>query len=335
MTKNKIAVIGATGNVGRKVVAMLLTRQLVLPENLILFASSRSVGKSLTILGHPFQIADVGKEDFSSYSICIFNTESDVSEKYIPRALKSGAYVVDSSSKYRLESDVPLIIPPVNKHQIQLNTKLYAHANCLVSPIACVLAPLHQFNPVQHLYITTYQATSGAGKRASDDCWNETKSLINNERYERQHFQRQIAFNVIPQVGDIMPDGMTHEEFKIIHELRKVVSQDLAISVTSVRVPVISGHSIALGIKFSQSFDKSELLNLLNRSKNIKAYADDYKTPIEILDSDDVHVGRIRLDSALKNGLQLWLCSDNLRRGAATDSVEIVESLLNELSTVN
>lgn len=329
----KVAIVGATGNVGRRVSELIIHRKLIPAQNLTLLASPRSAGKQLNIGSASFAIQDVEKENFSDFTICIFNTENDVSEKFVPRALQAGAYVIDSSSKYRLNPDVPLIIPPVNKNTIDLSKKLYAHANCLVSPIASVIAPLHHFIKISRMNVVTYQSTSGAGKLASDECWNETSAIVLGQPYVRQYFKRQIALNVIPQVGDIMDDGMTFEEYKIVHEIKKVVDPSINITVTAVRVPVIIGHSIALSLEFEQSFELREVIEILQNAPSVKISSDQYSTPIDVVDSDDIFVGRIRRDFSVKNGLHLWLCSDNLRRGAATDSIEILEELLKRISS--
>lgn len=326
MNKN-IAIIGASGNVGRKVMAMLLDKNLVKPGNLGAFASPKSSGKVIKINNHEFIIQSIENIDFSKFYLCIFNTESDISAKYVPAALKAGAFVIDSSSEYRLNPEIPLIIPTVNKHEISVNNRLYAHANCLASPIATVVAPLHKHYKIEKLNVTTYQATSGAGKRALDECLNETKAAVKNEPFEREHFKRQIAFNVIPEVGGIREDGMSYEEYKIVNEVQKVVDNNIAISATAVRVPVLVGHCIALDIMFCDQVQLEDITKVLQNAISVKVHKD-YMTPVQIVDTDDVHVGRIRYDGCTHKGIQMWLCSDNLRRGASTDCIEIAERIL-------
>ena len=255
----EIAVIGATGNVGRKVVDMLLSNPLISSCKLTLFASSESAGKTLEIKGVSYPILDTKKANFSQFNLCIFNTESEVSAQFIPPALQAGAYVVDSSAHFRLQQDVPLIVPPVNLALIDLNSRLYAHANCVVSPIATTIKPLHDRFPILRINAVTFQSTSGAGKAASDECLNETAALIKQEPYQRTHFDKQIAFNVIPQVGSIMQDGATTEEFKIIHEVKKIVNPAIAVTATAVRVPVMVGHSIALSVEFTESIEQKSI----------------------------------------------------------------------------
>ncbi|CAL7962472.1 Aspartate-semialdehyde dehydrogenase [Alphaproteobacteria bacterium] len=326
--KLNIAVIGATGNVGRKVVGMLLERELAYPNNLKLYASPRSAGQTLTIDNRNFLIHNTEQTDFANIDICIFNTEGNISEKFVPKALNAGAYVIDSSSYYRLHPEVPLIVPPVNKMLINSRQKIYAHANCLASPIATVIGPLHKYHKIHRVNAVTYQSTSGAGKVAADECWAETCSIVQKMPYERKHFKRQIALNVIPQVGAIRDDSLTSEEYKIIYEIKKIIDQNIAITATAVRVPVLIGHSIALSIEFERTFVVQDIIRILQHAPSVQLSNNDYATPVEVVDSDDVFVGRVRRDTSVESGLHLWLCSDNLRRGAATDAVEITEALL-------
>lgn len=324
-----IALIGATGNVGRTVACQLLQRSLVHPAHLSLFSSPRSRGVVLTFDHCEFIVESIENIDFSKYNLCIFNTEEDVSELYVPRALEAGCYVVDSSSRYRLDHGVPLIVPPVNGADIGHSpSKLYAHANCLASPIATVLAPLHKAHLVKRISAVTYQSTSGAGKRSCDECWHETKAVIENTPFQREQFNRQIAFNIIPQVGQMVQEGMTSEELKIIREVKKVVDPEIRIAATAVRVPVMVGHSIALSIEFQKETSLEEVANVLNNAPFVRYLGIDYMTPVEVVGSDYVWVGRARKDPSVDHGILLWVCSDNLRRGAATDCVEIVDHLL-------
>ena len=324
-----IALIGATGNVGRNVASQLLQRHLVDPSQLSLFSSPRSQGRVLTFDSYEITVESIENIDFYRYNLCVFNTNEDISELYIPRALEAGCYVVDSSSRYRLDPEVPLIVPPVNGHDINRSqSKIYAHANCLVSPIATVVAPLHTHHPISRIHAATYQSTSGAGKRSCDECWDETKAVIDNSPFQRKHFSRQIAFNIIPQVGTMHEGGETSEEFKIIHEVKKAVDPNLRIAATAVRVPVMIGHSIALSIEFQHPTSLEDVATILGSAPSVTYLGADYITPVEVVGSDDVWVCRARKDPSLDHGIHLWLCSDNLRRGAATDCVEIVEHLL-------
>jgi len=323
----RVGIVGATGNVGYKAIEMILETKLTTYQNITLFASLKSVGNTVNVGGNSFLVEAPSAEKFNNMDIVLFNTESDVSAELVPQALQGGAYVVDSSSHYRLHPNVPLIVPPVNAHLITHKHKLYSHANCLASPISLVVHPLHAHNPIKRITAVTYQSTSGAGKAALSECWNETAAAISGEQYSRTCFPRQIAFNVIPQVGDIMDDGMTYEEHKIIHEIKKVVDQNIKITTTAVRVPVLVGHSVALNIEFSKAFEITKIVEALEEAKAVKLSEHNYSTPAEVEGKNDVFIGRIRRDPSLKHGLNLWLCSDNLRRGAAADAVEILQAI--------
>ncbi len=326
----KIALFGSTGNVGRRVAEQLLSKEISSHENLLLFASPSSTGKK-----HPTTSGLLHNPEtcrFEDIAICIFSTESDVSRNYIPKALEKGCLVVDSSSAFRMNSEVPLIVAPVNGHLIEPKThRLYSCANCIASPISLVAAPLKSAFGLKRIQATTYQSTSGAGKDPMDELKCETESLLKELPYSRSHFQRQIAFNVIPQIDKIREDGYTNEEHKIIHELQKILGLNFPVTATSVRVPVLIGHSIALSLQLEKPFQLEEVLQLLSSAPHVTISEGHYTTPAEVVGKDSVHVGRIRRDPTLENGLHLWLCSDNLRRGAATDAVEVCENLLKQL----
>lgn len=327
-----IAIIGATGNVGRKIIEIFLQRNLISPHNINAFASSASAGRKIIIRENEFNVRSTEDYNFHDADLCLFATDSDISRNYIPKALANKALVIDSSSLFRLDPSVPLIVAPVNKSSVSLHkSRLYAIANCVASPISIALAPLHQAFSVKRVMISTYQSTSGAGKKAMDELYWETKNLIEDKLYERTHFPRQIAFNIIPQIDKILDDGFTYEEIKIMREIQKIVSADFAITATSVRVPVMIGHSVSLAVEFDRNFSLTEAKKLLANFPGIKLSEDHYTTPIEVVGSDDVHVGRIRRDPSVPFGLQLWLCSDNLRRGAATDAAEVAEELITQL----
>ncbi len=326
----RITIVGATGNVGRKVVEMILQQHLITPENIRLTASSTSAGNSIISGQYDFIVEDTGTVTFQPNEICIFNTEADISAKYIPIALDSGAYVVDSSSHYRLHSSVPLIVPPVNLNLVlNSSSMLYSHANCIVAPIAIAINPIYQRFGIDRMIVSTYQSVSGAGKRAMDECVDQTKSIVNGIPIKCRRFPRQIAFNVIPQIGAFNKDGFSSEEFKIIEELKKIIDKSIYITATAVRVPVMVGHSVSISIRITdQTCGVSDITQLLSEAKNVRI-SDDYHTPIEIDGSDDVFVGRIRCDESNdEKWFHMWLCSDNVRVGAATDAVEIAAAII-------
>ncbi len=326
---HNVSIIGATGNVGRQLVELFVRRRSLDSKNLRLFASAKSAGMRLEVDGHTFSVQNIADYDFKDCYLVIFATESDVSKKYIPVALAAGAKVIDASSAYRLDPTVPLIVPPVNADLITDNHCLFAHANCLASPIAVVLKPLHEYATATRVLISTYQSVSGAGKRPMNELYEQTKHICEEKPVKTQYFPRQIAFNVIPQVSEIMEDGFSYEEFKIIKELQKIISDKIKISATAVCVPVMIGHGISLAIEFAKSINMEEVKNILSHGPGIQLSSHQYTTPLEVIGSDDIFVGRIRKDPSVKNGLLLWLVSDNLRRGAALDAVEIAEKILN------
>jgi aspartate-semialdehyde dehydrogenase len=328
MSHKEIAIIGATGNVGRKIVQLLVERKKIKPEQLRLFSSARSAGQFLDLGNQRFKVEDLATYDFKTCYLALFATDSDISKTYAPKAIQAGARVIDSSSAYRLDPNVPLIVPPVNAELITAQTTLIATSNCVACPIAVVLNPLHTYAEAKRIVISTYQSTSGAGKAAMDELYQEAKSIYSGTNFKNQHFSRPIAFNVIPQVDKFAEDGFSYEEIKITKELQKLISPQLKIAATSVRVPVMVGHSISLAIEFAKPIKLDEIKALLAVSPSVKLSEHDYSTPIEIEGKDDVYVGRIRKDPTVDHGLLLWLVSDNLRRGAALDAVEIAEKIL-------
>lgn len=333
--KNKIAIIGATGNVGRKIIEIFLERGSVEKEQLLLFASSASAGKTLKIGNHTFEVNDAEKCPFDDCSQVLLATNSEISKKYVPLAIQAGCTVIDSSSAFRLNPQVPLIVPPVNAHLISQECPLYAIANCLASPIATVLKPLHDNFQATRVTATTYQSTSGAGKEPMDELYDQSELVLEQHlNVSSKYFPRQIAFNVVPQIDKILEDGFTYEEFKIIHEIQKVVSSEIKVLATAVRVPVRIGHSISLTIEFEKNFTIEPLQEILRESKGVALSENDYSTPIEVVGQDLVFVGRIRKDPTVQNGVVLWLVSDNLRRGAALDAVEVAEAFCLDLKKV-
>lgn len=328
----KIVVVGATGNVGRKIVELLLQRNIVTPENLELLASRKSAGSKLQY-GHlelPIKCAD--DFPFGDANIYLFATESDISKIFIEKITSEKAVVIDSSSLLRLEKNVPLIVAPVNREKINIKIcRRYALANCIASPAALVLSPLHQAYGITSVHITTYQSVSGAGKDAMDELYWDSKAIIEGTPFKRSQFPRQIAFNVIPQIGKFMEDGFTQEEFKIMKEIQKIVDAEFAVCATSVRVPVYIGHSSILTVTFNEECSIADIKKTLQSASGVKIGDNEFATPAEIAGTDDVYAGRIRRDPAVKNGICMWICSDNLRRGAALDAVEAVEEVIRQL----
>ncbi len=323
----EIVVVGATGIVGRNVIKILSERF----PNLTLrcTGSEKSANTKLRMASKQFIVENTQSFQWSSNQLCIFNTESDISNQYIPLALSAGAYVIDSSSRYRLDDNVPLVVPYIVPVDIT-KSRLFSHSNCVVSPITSVLYPLHKRFRVDRVIVSTYQSTAGAGKTAMDECFNETKQFCeSSERRESNIFARSIPFNIIPQIGIFNEDGISSEEEKICKELHKIIDKDIYISATSVRVPVLIGHAISLSMRFKAAL--SEVVDLLRRSPRI-TLSDNYHTPIEIAGQDNVFLGRIRTDMMNdEQWFHMWLCSDNLRVGAALDACDIAEAILKHI----
>jgi aspartate-semialdehyde dehydrogenase len=298
-------------------------------QNIVCTGSSKSAGRKLDIGDKQFIVEDTHTFEFMRDQISIFNTEADVSAQYIPKALAAGGYVIDSSSHYRMDKNVPLIVPNIGSIDIA-KARLFAHANCIVSPIASVLYPLHKRFNVERVIISTYQSTAGAGKAAMDECFVQTKKFCDNgKREESLRFPRPIAFNIIPQIGDFNVDGVSGEEDKICKELQKIIDCNLYISATSVRVPVLVGHSVSLSLRFTGS--KDEVMEILRSSPRV-VVTDSYRTPIEVMGQDKVFLSRIRSD--MMNNEQwfhMWLCSDSLRVGAASDACDITKEIIKQV----
>lgn len=328
--RKTIAIIGATGNVGRKILDVFFERKLNEFFSLRLFASPKSVGLKLVIEETTFTVESLDSYDFKDCCVALFAVDADIAQHYVQKAIDAGAKVIDSSSYYRLNSLVPLIVPPINIDLVNSSHSLYAIANCVACPVALVLKPLHDVAIVKRVCISTYQSTSGAGKKEMDELYLQTKAYIEGSFYQGELFPRKIAFNVIPQVDKFLDDGFTYEEYKIIKEIQRILSTNIKITITTVRVPVLIGHSIAMFIELSKPFELKQIKELLAASPGIKL-SENYHTPIEVEGKNDVYVGRIRLDSTVDNGLLLWATSDNLRRGAALDMVEIAEKILSSL----
>lgn len=327
----RILVVGATGNVGRRVMKMLVESAEFSGCEIRCSGSKKSAGSSLQINDRLFAVEDTANINFYKDEICVFNTEAEVSAHYAPKALSAGAYVVDSSSHYRLWNDVPLVVPHIVKVDIS-QAKLFAHSNCIVSPIASVVYPLHQAFKVVRIIASTYQSVSGAGKSAMDECFTETQYFCDTGiRRSSKMFNRSMTFNVIPQIGPLESDGLSGEESKIEKELQKIIDKKIIISATAVRVPVMVGHSISLSIELNKQENLHSLLEVLKSSARVKL-SNDYHTPIELSDKEEVFVGRIRSNpSANDRWYHMWLCSDNLSVGAAADAFEIVKEIARQI----
>ena len=330
----KVAVAGATGNVGREMLEILAERDFP-ADDVIALASSRSVGREVSFGDDDIlSVQDLEHYDFSDTDIALFSPGSKASAKHAPRAAKAGCVVIDNSSYFRMDPDVPLVVPEVNPEDLDWHTKrnIIANPNCSTIQMVVALKPLHDKAKIKRVSVSTYQSTSGAGKAAMDELFNQTRGIFVNDTKENEQFTKQIAFNVIPHIDVFMEDGQTKEEWKMVVETKKIVDPSIKVTATCVRVPVFVGHAEAINIEFEEFLDEEEARDILRTAPGIlvvdKREDGGYVTPVECAGEDAVYVSRIRKDPTVKNGLSMWVVSDNLRKGAALNTVQIAEMLV-------
>ncbi|MEC7270325.1 MAG: aspartate-semialdehyde dehydrogenase [Pseudomonadota bacterium] len=331
----KIAVVGATGNVGREILNILDERMFPCDE-VVALASRKSMGRELSYGDKTLKVKNLETYDFSDIDIALFSAGSKISEKWGPIAASAGAIVIDNSSFWRYHDDVPLIVPEVNPDDIKYykNRGIIANPNCSTSQLVVVLKPLHDFAKITRVVVSTYQSVSGAGNAAMEELFNQTKGVFVNQAAEPENFTRQIAFNVIPHIDVFHDDGFTKEEWKMLSETKKIIDKSIKLTATCVRVPVFVGHSEAVNIEFEKSISPEKARAILRDSPGVMLVDDPedekYVTPIECVGDYATFVSRVREDISVKNGLAMWVVSDNLRKGAAVNAVQIAELLLNK-----
>jgi|UniRef100_A0A7C5PR88 aspartate-semialdehyde dehydrogenase len=330
----KVAVVGATGVVGSKMLSILEERNFPADEVKAL-ASSKSVGKKILYKGKEIVVELARPESFDDVNIALFSAGGDLSKELAPEAAKRGCVVIDNSSAWRMDPDVPLVVPEVNEDDIFKNRGIIANPNCSTAQLVLVLWPLHKRYGLKRVVVSTYQAVSGAGKKGIDDLNNQVNAIVNGNDIRCEKFPYQIAFNCIPHIDVFKENGYTKEEMKVIEESRKIMHiNDLAITCTAVRVPVLNSHSESVNIELEKDFDIQEVKELLSKSPGVVLYDDPmkniYPMPIIASNKDETFVGRIRRDFSVKSGLNLWIVSDNLRKGAALNAVQIAESLISK-----
>lgn len=332
----RVAVIGATGNVGREILSILAEREFPIKE-VIALASSNSVGKEVSFGDDEIlKVESLDGYDFSGVDIVLSSPGATVSSKYAPLAAKAGAVVIDNTSCFRMEPDVPLVVPEVNPEAIADYKKrnIIANPNCSTIQMLVALKPLHDLARIKRIVVSTYQSVSGAGKSAMDELFNQTRGIFVNEPAERHRgdFPKQIAFNCIPHIDKFMEDGSTKEEWKMVVETKKILGADIAVSATCVRVPVFVGHAEAVNLEFECAIAEEAARDALRAAPSVTVVDhridEGYVTPQECAGEDSVYVSRIRKDSTVANGLNIWVVSDNLRKGAALNAVQIAEALV-------
>jgi aspartate-semialdehyde dehydrogenase len=330
--KYVVAVIGATGNTGREVLNILHDRQFPVKE-VFAAASSDSVGKQVSFGDETLKILQMHEIDFSKIDIAFFCAGSAVSEKYANKAVQKGCIVIDKSSYYRLSDNVPLIVPEANINSIKnFKSGIISNPNCCTIPLVVALNPLDKAAKIKRVIISTYQSVSGAGKKAMDELYNQTKAKFIFEKLNPKVFPAQIAFNLFPHIGDFREDGYSEEEYKIQEELKKIMGDHVNPTVTCVRVPVFVSHSMSVNIEFEKSINAQEAEEIFEEEEGIITYNIEnemkYATPVDAVTNDEVFISRIRDDKSCKNSLNMWICSDNLRKGAALNAVQIAEGII-------
>jgi aspartate-semialdehyde dehydrogenase len=333
----RVVVAGATGNVGREMLNILAEREFPVDEVAAL-ASRKSIGTECSFGDKTVTTKDLDTFDFTGWDIALFAIGSEATAKYAPKAAKAGCVVIDNSSLYRYDPDVPLVVPEVNAEAVDGYAKknIIANPNCSTAQMVVALKPLHDRARIKRVVVSTYQSVSGAGKDGMDELWDQTKGMyVPGQEVEPQKFQKQIAFNVIPHIDKFMEDGSTKEEWKMVAETKKIVDPKIKVTATCVRVPVFVGHSEALNIEFEEFLDEDEAREILRVAPGIlvvdKREDGGYVTPVESVGDYATFISRIRQDSTVENGINLWCVSDNLRKGAALNAVQIAETLGNRM----
>jgi aspartate-semialdehyde dehydrogenase len=330
----KVAVVGATGNVGREMLGILAERTFPADE-VVALASRRSLGTEVSFGDKTLKIKALEHCDFSDVDICLMSAGSEVAKEWAPKIAAAGAVVIDNSSCWRYDADVPLIVPEVNADAIVGFRKrgIIANPNCSTAQLVVALKPLHDKATIKRVVVSTYQSVSGAGKEAMDELFSQTKAVYTLGEMEAKKFSTRIAFNLIPQIDVFMEDGFTREEWKMVAETKKILDPKIKLVATCVRVPVFIGHSEAINIEFEQPLSADEAREILRTAPGVlvidKHEPGGYITPYECAGEDATYVSRIREDATVENGLVLWCVSDNLRKGAALNAVQIAECLIN------
>lgn len=328
-----IAIVGATGNVGREVLSLLDERNFPVGD-VYAIASSASLGKEVSFGDEKIlKVNTIDNVDFKDVDIAFFCAGSQVSKEYAQKIADSGCIVIDKSSFFRNNKKIPLVVPEVNAETIKEHKNIIASPNCSVIPLVVALKPLHDAAQIKRIVVSTYQSVSGAGKAAMEELFSQTKGIFMYQEAEPKVFSKRIAFNVIPHIGEFMPSGLTNEEWKMEVEIKKILGEEVAVSATCVRVPVFVGHGASVNVEFEENLTVAEAKKLLKLAKGVEVLDKNqdggYATPIDIVREDAVFVSRIRKDPTVDSGLNLWVISDNLRKGAALNSIQVAECLVN------
>ncbi|MCH8323156.1 MAG: aspartate-semialdehyde dehydrogenase [Proteobacteria bacterium] len=331
----KVAIVGATGNVGREILNILTERRFA-ADQVIALASDKSEGVEVDFGDKgPLQVQKLKGFDFAGTDIAFFAAGSEISKKYVPQAARAGAVAIDNSSLFRMDKDVPLVVPEVNGGTLKDYSKknIIANPNCSTAQLAVALKPLHDAATVKRVVVATYQSVSGVGKGAMDELYHQTRSIFVSEVTAPKVFPKQIAFNLIPKIGDFDRDGNSAEENKMAREMAKILDPKIKLTATCVRVPVFIGHSEAVNVEFENPLSANDAREILKKSPGVIVHdiedAEDFITPVECVGEYATFISRVRQDPTVKNGINFWVVSDNLRKGAALNAVQIAELLIN------
>jgi aspartate-semialdehyde dehydrogenase len=332
--KNKyvVAVVGATGAVGNEMIATLEQRNFPV-EKIRLFASERSEGKKLEFQGNHFPVEALKEDSFKGIDIALFSAGAERSKIWAPIAAKSGCVVVDNSSQWRMDPEVPLVVPEVNKHDLKWHKGIIANPNCSTIQMVVVLKPIHDAAKIKRVVITTFQSVSGTGKKAMDELMQQTTDLLNFKEIQCNVYPHQIAFNVLPHIDKFLENGYTKEEIKMVDETKKIMGDNsIRVTATTVRVPVFRCHSESVNIETEKKITPDEAREVLSRAPGIIVFdapgKNVYPLAVDVAGKDDTYVGRIRTDESIENGINMWIVADNLRKGAALNAVQIAEELV-------
>jgi len=333
MKEYKVAILGATGMVGREFAKVLAQRNFPI-SSLRLLASKRSAGKTMSFGDSKLTVEEAVPESFHGIDIALFSAGAETSRYFSPIACQAGAVVIDNSSAFRMMNSVPLVVPEINPEDIRWHKGIIANPNCSTIQMVVALNPLHQFSPIKRIIVSTYQAVSGTGAAAVDELTAQSKQVLDGKSTIPHVYPHQIAFNALPEIDVFLDNGYTKEELKMMEETRKIMHADeMVISATCVRVPVFTSHSMAVNIEFARPMPADEARRILAKAPGVKVIDEPvislYPQPWEATGTDEVFVGRIRVDSSNPNGLVIWTVADNLRKGAALNAVQIAEEMIN------
>lgn len=329
----KIAVVGATGNVGHEMLSILAERDFPVSE-VVALASSRSVGREVSFGDQDLKVQDLATYDFTGTDIVLSSPGAKVSAEFAPKAAAAGAIVIDNTSHFRMDPDVPLVVPEVNPQDLDWCHKknIIANPNCSTIQMVVALKPIHDVSKIKRLVVSTYQSVSGAGKAAMDELFNQSRHFFMHDEVKHEEFSKQISFNVIPQIDKFMDDGMTKEEWKMVVETGKILDPEIKVCANCVRAPVFIGHAEMVNLELENPLDAKEAKKLFRDAEGVSLIdlesEMEFVTPAEIAGEDDVFVSRVRNDDSVENGLNFWCVSDNLRKGAALNTIQIAETLL-------